>query len=374
MKRFLLFICLLIVVLPGFPILAQNSLNPQTADTLQAILDEAIQAGNPGIVLWVDSPMGNFEGAGGYADVDAGIALQPTDSFRIGSITKTFTSTIILQLVEEGVLDLDDKLVQWLPETAATLPYGDQITLRQLLNHTAGVFNWANDEETLGNYIQDVEMQQHQWLPEEMVAIAARHEADFTPGEAFAYSNTGYALLGMVIEAATGKTLAENYHQRILDPLGMSHTYLSNFEEPTSALVHGYSDYLQTDNYNASFAGAGGALVSNAPDLVIFFRALMTNQLFSDDATLQTMRTGSEQSVNQLTDNSEYGLGIMHFSSPIGDAYAHDGSIFGFNAAVMYFADYDMVFVMLVNADESQVEMESVLGALTELVEAEPAS
>ena len=363
MKRLWLYISVCFIVLFGTQVLAQDALDPQVSDMLQAVLDDAVTAGNPGAVMWIDSPMGNFEGASGTADVDAGIVLQPDDSFRIGSITKTLTATIILQLVEENVLTLDDLLARWLPETAATLPYGDQMTLRQLLNHTAGV---ADYEVPVTPSLADPETRHRQWLPEEVVAFVADQEASFAPGEGFSYSNTGYILLGMVIEVATGKTLVENYHQRILDPLDMRHTYLSDYEEPTSTLVRGYSNILSSDDYNASVAGSAGGLVSNGPDMVTFFRALMTGQLFNDAATLQTMLTTYEQAI--LPGGTAYALGIMQTPTPIGDAYGNRGQIFGFQALSFYFPDYDIVLVAMVNADEMYVNLGSVLEILTELV------
>lgn len=370
MKRLLFVLCLAAIVLPVLPIFAQDGLNPEAQASLQTVMDDAVAAGTPGIVIWIDSPLGNFEGAVGYADLEAEILMQTTDSFRVGSITKTFTSTVILQLMEEGVLDLDDTLEEWLPDVAATLQYADQITLRHLLNHTSGIFDYLDDEVVLQGFIDDEDIRQHEWTSEEMVAVAASHEPNFAPGEEWYYTNTNYVLLTMIIEVATGKSLVENYHERIFDPLQLDNTYFANVEEPIGTLVHGYSDYLETDGFNTSWLSGAGGIVSNAPDIITFARALMGGQLFNDPATLDIMKTPSAVSLEMSMDGSDYALGLSHLASPFGDIYSHDGFAFGYNTMMVYVADYDIVFILFSNADESQADLGGVLQAFGQMIEA----
>jgi D-alanyl-D-alanine carboxypeptidase len=367
MKRIMLGFCAVFLIIGVLPIQAQGGFDAAVAQQLQAQMDSAIEQGDPGIVMWVDAPQGVFIGVEGYADVNAGTLLQADDAFRIGSVTKMFTSVVILQLMEEGVLDLDDTLAQWLPTTAAQIPNGDVITLRQLLNHTSGIPDIEENEPLLIEYATSTELQQHQWLPEEIVGMIAGYDANFAPGEGWNYSNTGYAVLGMVIEAATGQSVVENYHSRILDPLGMTHTYLANAEVPTVALVRGYSEILNTDDYNASWAWSFGAMVSNAPDVVTFMRALMRGELFSDAATLDIMLTGTELSKDKDLEGSGCALGVFYSMSPLGIVYQHDGQIFGFNAYASYAPDYDLVVVILTNYDELYVDLETLQVALSQL-------
>lgn len=312
----------------------------QDNSALQAVLDEAVAAGTPGIVLWIDTPDGTISAAAGYADADKTIPLTPTDAFRIGSITKTFTAVVILQLMEEGVLSLDDTLAAWVPSMVGVVPNAEVITLRQLLNHTAGVPSYTDNPAFLNALRTEYSSP---WEPADLMAYVG-DEADFAPGEDWYYSNSGYILLGMVIEAATGRSIVEEYHARILDPLAMQHTYLADSEDPTVELVHGFShDVPDTDVINVSVAWAAGAMVSTAPDLLTFMRALVAGELFADPATLATM-----QETVTIAPRAEYGLGLAYYEERW---WGHDGQITGFMSQLFYDPALDLVVVMLANND-----------------------
>jgi D-alanyl-D-alanine carboxypeptidase len=350
---------------------SQGEFDAALVDSLQAIIDSAIEQGDPGAVVRIETPQGVFVGVGGYADVEAGIAMQADDAFRVGSLAKTFTSVVILQLMEEGVLTLDDTIAQWLPDVAAILPNSDVITLRHLLTLTSGIHDHA--DVFIEDFLVNVETQQRAWKPMELVALSASHEADFAPGEDWTYSNINFVLLGMVIEAATDQSAAENYRTRIIEPLELTHTYLADAEEPTVDFVRGYDTYIGTNDYNASWAWTAGALVSNASDLATFIRALLSGDLFTEDSTLETMLTPTDASLVTDYENS-YGLGIFITQSPFGAVYGHTGDIFGFHTKVYYFAEFDMVFINLVNTDDFMLDFFAQLGTLAESLFAEPAS
>jgi D-alanyl-D-alanine carboxypeptidase len=377
MKRFMFVFdtVFLIIIALSISIHAQEEVQGEfdagIAETLQAIIDDAIEQGDPGAVVRVETPQGIFVGVGGYADREAEIALQADDAFRVGSVAKMFTSVVILQLMEEGVLTLDDTIAQWLPDVAAILPNSNVITLRHLLTLTSGIHDHA--DVFIEDFLVNVETQQRAWEPMELVALSASHEADFVPGEGWAYSNINFVLLGMVIEAATDQSAAENYRTRIIDPLELTHTYLADAEDATVDFVRGYDTYIGTNDYNASWAWTAGALVSNASDLATFIRALMSGDLFTEDTTLETMLTPTDASLVTDYENS-YGLGIFITESPFGAVYGHTGDTFGFHAKVYYFADYDMVFINLVNTDDFMLDFFAQLGALAESLVAEPAS
>ena len=281
---------------------------------------------------------------------------MPTDgAFRIGSITKTFTATTILQLADEGILTLDDSLSVWLPEVAEQLPYGDQITLRQLLSHTAGVFNFTNnrayyrdwfeglvEDETAGTLMLPC------WdrTPKDILdTYVYDGTATFAPGARgrWAYSNTGFMVLGMVIEAATGHTVAEEYHSRIFDPLNMAHTYLECHEPPVTGLVHGYMTdevaLLDVFEVHSSAAWTAGGLISSVPDLMVFAKALFAGQLFDDQTMLEAM-------IDSVPEG-DYGLGLMVYVSSVG----HDGTSNGFASALRYWPEDEMVVVVLYNGE-----------------------
>ena len=153
MKRIVLLLCTVFLIVGVLPIHAQGEFDAAVAQNLQALIDSALEQGDPGVVLWVDTPDGVFEGVGGFADRDAGVALQADDAFRVGSVQKMFTSVVILQLMEEGILNLDDTLAEWLPEAAAMIPNSDVITIRQMLNLSSGIHDYMGTiEEEFGGW------------------------------------------------------------------------------------------------------------------------------------------------------------------------------------------------------------------------------
>jgi D-alanyl-D-alanine carboxypeptidase len=250
---------------------------------LRRLLDRLVAAGAPGAGGWVQDDSGARQAASGVADLRTGRPMRPELHFRAGSLTKSLVATVVLQLVAEGRLSLQDSLQRWLP---GILPYGEQVTIRQLLNHTSGVpHNWATVEQTLyrspgGRF--------RVWTPRKLVALVADQPPDFPPGTAWSYSNTGYLLLGLVVEAASGSALGQELHRRILGPLGLHGTSFpgtsSGIPSPRS---RGYSlplgprgepldgPLLDVTAQNPSWAWAAGALVSDLEDLIGFFRGLL---------------------------------------------------------------------------------------------------
>lgn len=326
-----------------------------TAD-IQALLDVEVRSNLiPGAALLLDSPNATFAGSSGYANLSTMTPLQPDDAFRVGSVTKMFTATVILQLVEEGVLSLDDPLSAWLPDVAAGLPYGDQITLRQMLTHTAGLYDYVEDQFTLARLQEDP----FQYIaPTELVArVLEIHDARFAPGERFSYCNTGYILLGLIIEKITGLSAAQALRSRIFEPVGMEHTYLAEYETPTARLVRGYAQYagqwIDVSVWNVSTAWTAGALVSTTADLGHFIRALFRGDLFADPGTLALMLdTSGSQGV-------PYGLGIMQMQ-PAG-SWGHGGSIWGYLTQLIYVPDDDLVVVAIVNNSIRGIQVNAIM-------------
>ena len=332
---------------------------PEVVTELQAEIDALTAEGfPPGVIMWIDAPDYQFEGASGSANLVDGTPMPPEGAFRIGSITKMFTATVIMQLAEDGVLTLDDPLALWLPDVAAQLPYGDQITLRHLLTHTSGLFNVVEHEsyyadiftemvvdEATGNVMLDcVERDPNDTLARYVYG----KEAQFEPGTQWRYSNTNYTLLGMIIEAATEMPLAEAYRTNIYEPLGMTSTFLDCYEAPVVDVVHGYtvSGDAMTDvtELHESVGWSAGGLVSTAPDLVAFARGLFSGELFDNPETVAAMTTPAP--------DSAYGLGIMLQEGYMG----HAGYIAGFRSVLNYSPEFDTVVVMFYNIDAAGPE------------------
>lgn len=352
----------LIMLLSGCVTTAQDnqqSFPPEVVAAIQTKMDDLTAGGlPPGMVMWIDAPGYRFEGASGFADLTDGIPMLPEGAFRIGSITKMFTATVIIQLAEEGVLTLDDPLALWLPEVAEQLPYGDQITLRHLLSHTSGLFNVVEHEAYYSDLFAEMVIDEEagtvtltcvQRDPHDTLArYVYGKDALFEPGARWSYSNTNYTLLGMVIEAAAEMPLAEAYRTRIYELLGMASTFLDCYEDPLIDVVHGYTGFGDTmtdvTDLHESIGWSAGGLVSTASDLIAFARGLFGGVLFDDPESLVAMTTPAP--------GGSYGLGIMLQEDYVG----HAGGIAGFRSVLSYAPEFDTVTVILFNHDAADPE------------------
>jgi D-alanyl-D-alanine carboxypeptidase len=335
-------------------------------DDLAADLDEMVErwageAAAGGVVAWVETPTGRQNSAAGPADADGEVELAGQEAFRIASITKMFTATIALQLAEEGALDLDAPIAAVVPEPAALLEHGDQITLRQLLGHTAGLPDqrnldpWAvHAELSDGGVTVDCDaVEPHVLLRENLDALAE-------PGTDFSYSSNGYFLAGEVIERVTGQPLEDLYRQRILDPLEMNDTWLDCVEEPRVELARGLHppgvDHPEVLSFPlpgpddevvdvtglGRYAWASGGLVSTAQDLGVFARALFTGELFDQTDTLDQMLTPGPVPF--------YGLGVELGDRQIGQAMVgHPGQLPGYNSRLAYDREHEVAIVTFSN-------------------------
>jgi D-alanyl-D-alanine carboxypeptidase len=259
-------------------------------------------------------------------------------------VTKSFVATVVLQLVGQGRLGLDDRLQRWLP---GAVPGGERITIRQLLNHTSGLYNYTDD--LLGPLLTKPTRQAYQQLaarsfaPRALVAMATGHGPLFPPGTRFSYSNTNYILLGLVVERVTGDRLAGQLHQRILAPLGLADTELAGSQRRIHGPhLHGYAPpnraWLPSDGpaglvdvtqANPSWAWAAGAMISSAADLARFYQALLSGRLLDPDL-LKAMQTTVDAS-EQFGPGAGYGLGLMRLGLGCGgQVWGHGGEIAGY--------------------------------------------
>ena len=302
---------------------------------LDGALDDVVEAGVPGILLHVkDRGVEARRYTAGVTDLATRADLMPTARFRVGSITKTFVATIVLQLIGEGRLELDEPIGRRLPGLVTN---GSRVTVRQLLNHTSGLPNYTGDPELLAGIARN-----RVWKPKELVALAERQRQQSVPGTAFGYSNTNYIVAGLLIEAVTGHALGRALNRRIFLPLGLHHT---SFPTATSSIpgvhAHGYISTetnptpdgrpLDVTAYNPSHAWAAGAIVSNATDLSAFYRALMTGKLL-DPSQLRQMKTTVAMDPNDPNSTFRYGLGLQRVSDDCGANWGHDGATFGFQS------------------------------------------
>lgn len=313
------------------------------AGELQSAVDQARQSVKaPGLIIALRQPGGELqELASGMANVEQGVPLRPGDCFPVGSITKLFTAVMVLELADEGKLSLDDPLSKYQPR----FPDGQAVTLRMLLSHSSGIWDYAD----LHLPIELVPLVASQsYAPQDIIDFVASKPVYFAPGSGFHYSNSNYIILGRIIEQVTGSTYDEQLHRRIIDKLGLTHTYFAGFDPLPSSALRGYA--LAGDQFrdrtaweNPSLAWSAGSIVSNAQDLAHFITALFDGELVSA-ASLAQMQQGRDTGFG-----GQYGLGLMMFDLPGGRAYGHSGETLSFSTELYIQPQSGMVLVVLAN-------------------------
>jgi len=298
-------------------------------DALPAALEAVVDAGATGAIGLVDDGADESAMAVGVARLDRPRPLRVSDQVRVGSITKTVIATITLQLVGEGRLRLDDTVERWLP---GMVPNGSAITIRMLLNHTSGIFDYLNDPDWLAAVLADP---YRYWSPQELVAVGTAHPPLFPPGQGLAYSNTGYILVGLVLEKVTGQAVQDLVTQRVVRPLHLYDTFFATSARFRGAYAHGYfppsltgDGYLDVTSWSPSLQWTAGALVSTAPDLARFYQALLSGRLLGPALLneMTTTVTGPDYPGIGL------GLGIWSVETPCGTVWGHEGGAPGYKS------------------------------------------
>ncbi|WP_245721736.1 serine hydrolase domain-containing protein [Nocardia crassostreae] len=340
MRAFALTICTATVALSACTTSAGESGSApsgssERADAARADLDALVRAGAVGAIATLTDRDSTATAAAGLAEVPEGKAMPANASeyVRVGSITKTFTAAIVLQLVAEHRIDLDRSVDTYLPG----LLVGDgvdgrAITVRHLLSHRSGLPAPAASRETDEHAAA---LDGRTYTPAQEIALALRYPARFAPGTRFEYSNVNYIVAGMLIEAVTGRRYADELRHRILTPLNLAGTYLPATGETGLREPHpsGYAtvDGVVTDQtrMEPSLPWASGALISTGGDLNRFFSALVAGQVVPD-AQLREMLDGSDMGAG---DGMFYGLGIGYTQLPCGAQYVGNvGGVRGFDA------------------------------------------
>ena len=332
-----------------------DTVSNQANERLQAVLDELVVNGAPGVVALVNDGTTTTQLASGVRKAGAADPLRPDARFRVGSVTKTFIATLMLQLEQQGRVGLGDSVERWLP---GLVPNGDQITVRMLLNHTSGVFSYTDDPEFVAGLAENP--LRHR-TPEELVSSAARHPPVFAPGTSWSYSNTNYVLAGMILRAAGRAPLAVQLNWRVLRPLGLHETGF-----PAGPRIGGYfaHGHLPADNpfvpspndqpvditaISPSIAWAAGGMTSTTGDLARFYSALLGGRLLAPEQLRELKQ------LVQIDPTVGYGLGLTHQRTACGDIWGHGGSIPGYET--LAFADEtgrrQVVLAMTINPDQN---------------------
>jgi len=330
------------VFVMAFAVQAQSDLSDRISEFLARIAPE----NSPAIVVSIayDDGQSVVSVAHGRVDITQETLALPTDRFRIASISKTFLATALLLLEEDGVLSLEDGLGDWLDESVyGRLPNADEVTLYDLVTMRSGIPDYL-DDVFFGAILASPS---RVWTAEEVLAYAYDTAPEFAPDEDFEYSNTNYILLQLVVESATGKTLAEVFRERIFTPLNMNETYTQISETLPNGFVHGYEDLMglgveeDVTDVNDGAGLGDGALVSTTEDLVRFFKALLIDKTVLSSESLEAMLTPTD-------DENQYGIGIeIREGENTGTVYGHTGSVVGFSSAVFYAPQLETIVVIL---------------------------
>ncbi len=313
-----------------------------------AIVNAAYPADGPGAVAVVyenEKPV--YAVGRGLADVEAHSALNPATPMRLGSITKQFTAAVILQLVQEGKLGLDDPLSKYLvdyPRPAA------DVTVRQLLNHTGGIANYT----AIPGFMMQHSAEKHS--TQQLIATFRDAPLDFPAGSKWAYSNSGYVLLGAIIEKVTGRPWWDAVDARIARPLKLSSLRYGGMPDGEKGAAHGYR--LSDDKsvparpLDMSVPHAAGALLSNAPDLATWAEALHHGKVVNPAS--YALMTTPVTLPGGKTEN--YGMGLIAGEVRGHPSIGHDGGIFGFSTDSLYLRKEGVFVAVLANTERPRVD------------------
>lgn len=344
--------------------------SPEIVEKLQTALDETVAEQSVGASIKVISPLGKWVATSGVSNLETQTPVQPEDKFKIGSITKIFTAVVVLKLAESGKLSLDDTLGKRLPDIAKNIPDGNDITIRQLLNGSSGIYDVVADSPL---YQEVLKNPQRQWKPEELVAYA-----DGKPRQEWVYPNTGFIIAGMIIEKATNSSIAAEIRRLISEPLNLKNTFFYGEEIP-GGFVSGYIDIPPADEklddvsfVNISFAGAAGGLISNPEDVTKFFQALLSGKLLKT-GSLREMFTFVDADKPEGSINRRYGLGIQLIEAETPKLgrftfIGHGGTIpTGFGAGMWFYPEFGVGIIYSENKQPGSGIALTILEILSEV-------
>jgi D-alanyl-D-alanine carboxypeptidase len=340
------------------------------ADVIEQMLSDAVSKGLPGLIMLIDSPdWGTWVCAKGYIDLKNNIPMKNNSLSRIGSITKTFVSVIVLQLADEGSLSLSDPISNYLPdEIVNNVENAKLVTIRQLLNHTSGIFNYTEilNPETFYSVGSNKEL-----TSKNTVMMVYGKHAYFKPGMGWHYSNTAYVLLGMIIEKITGKSLGENFTERIFTPLGLSSTYYDPDNPVHMETARGYIDYydngyyLDMTDFDSSCRTPDGGIVSCVYDMASFIKKLFNDGSLISESAFYEMTNNLNYWRSEADARIDYGLGIEQLSFTDGVLmYGHSGAHGSYSAYLYYYPEGKMTITALFNSSRLKGKSADIINTL----------
>ena len=329
----------------------KGGLDPALKKSLEAAFEKSFeQSGAPGAIAAVRTPEGTWVSTLGVANKASGKPMRADMHHRIGSVTKTFTATLLLRADAQGLLSLDDTIDQYIKG----VPNGDKITLRQMANMSSGIASYTLDEQFQEELFSNP---RKVWKPEKLARIGIEDSPVFAPGKGWQYSNTNYVLLGLVLEQVMGKPLGELYQKEIIEPLSLRETSFPNTDPSLpKPYDHGYTLQGQTNgkptdstHWNPSWGWSAGAMISTAEDLLVYGRALGTGGGLLPREQQAERLTSFLYGLKPNTPQRAYGLGLVDQRGWLG----HTGEVPGYNTSLYYNAELHTTMVVEVNSDIS---------------------
>ncbi|ULQ53855.1 serine hydrolase [Flavihumibacter fluvii] len=272
----------------------------------------------------------------GWQDIVAATANTPQTQYQVGSVTKQFTTAVIMKLQEQGKLKVTDKLSKYFPD----YPKGDSITIEQLMTHTSGIYNYTNDENFMKNEVTKPHNQ------DEIIALFKNKPLDFSPGKNWSYSNSGYCLLGYIIEKVTGKPYEKNVREIIFQPTEMSSsgfdfTHLNGASKATGYLQYSGKTSPLAPIVDSSVSFSAGAIYSTTNDLYKWTKAVMAQKIIRPESW--------KSSLTPKLHNYGYGWAVDSLEGQL--SFQHGGGIHGFNSNLVILPDQKISIVLLSNVN-----------------------
>jgi D-alanyl-D-alanine carboxypeptidase len=320
----------------------------------QALLDKYVKEGLPGLVVLIRTPNeGLWIGSSGYARIEDKTPMKKCNIVYSASIGKTYCAVAIMRLVEEGKLNLDDKMNKYLPaDICDKIPNGNTATIRMLLGHTSGIPNFDDNTQ----FIADVLNDPFSITTDDLIKYEYCKKALFQPGEGYEYSSTGYELLAKIIDKVTGENHSKYYTSHIFQPLGLNNTYYKNevgFPKP-DGLVNCYFDRLgdgtidnvsDVNNHLTQVLTGSDGIMASVYDYYLFIEALMKGNLVSS----QSLQQMTEWRDTYSWTTNKYGFGLQKIETPYGYKIGHDGDAMGAGTDMYYFPEHDITIVTATN-------------------------
>jgi D-alanyl-D-alanine carboxypeptidase len=365
-----LFLGLFAILLSVFVILSSDNNSNSIKTDFQSALDSIlIEYKFPGITAAYISPDSKTETfSAGKADIESGIKMSPKSRMLAASIGKMFVGATVTALVHENILNLDDSLSKWIGDKIwfEQLPNHNKIKLHHLLRHISGIPNHVELENFKAEMSKKWNSPGNPFSPEDLIKFVLNQKPIFSPGKGWYYSDTGYILIGLVIEKATGNSYYSEVVNRFIDPLGLKLTSPSN-KRTLNGLASGYMSIKNVFNlppkttiapgimvWDPGIEWTGGGLISNSKDLVIWAKALFEGKAMNYEY-LETLL--NSVSIKNDLPELRYGLGVaIHRNGKFGTTYGHSGWIPGYCSSLRYYKEHKFAIAFQTNTDIGIIE------------------